>query len=72
MQIHRGCKRRNNGGEVMDKQEVILTMLEGCTMKLHHLNDELTELEDCLVEVQYMMKEQEHHCNCCKKETDEE
>lgn len=54
----------------MDKQEVIRTMIEGCTMKLHHLNDELTELEDCLVEIQYMMKEQEYHCNCCKKEDD--
>ena len=55
----------------MDKQEVIRTMIEGCTMKLHHLNDELTELEDCLVEIQYMMKEQEYHCNCCKKEDED-
>jgi len=41
----------------MDKQEVIRTMIEGCTMKLHHLNDELTDLEDCLVELHHLNDE---------------
>lgn len=66
-----GYKGRNNGGKVMDKQLAIRNMIDGCTTKLHHLNNELTELEDRLVEIHYMMKEQEYHCNCCKKEDDE-
>ena len=55
----------------MDKQEVIRNMINGCTMKLHKLQDELREVEECLDEVQYMMKEQEHHCNCCNNQEEE-
>ena len=53
------------------KQEVIRNMINGCTMKLHKLQHELMEVEECLDEVQYMMKEQEHHCNCCNKQEEE-
>ena len=64
-------KKNDYEVDIMNKQEVIRNMIEGCTMKLHRMSNELAELEERLGEVQYMMKEQEQHCNHCKKEVDD-